>query len=214
MGPQNSVNQEPGDHSLPERHLHEISPQNPELPYRPERIYLVGMPGSGKSSSGRLLARLLGYEFEDLDYAVESAAGMSVPEIFASRGEFSFRELETQCLEAFHSRSGLVLATGGGAVLFNMDCMLERGLVLWLDVPVHELIDRIKMGADRRPMFRNLSQGNLEMKVWELYRQRKAMYALAHRRFAGEQDLLDWGQRILFLPRAGSHCPEDGGTNP
>jgi GH24 family phage-related lysozyme (muramidase) len=54
-------------------------------------------------------------------------------------------------------------------------------------------------------MFGNLSKEQVEMKVWELYRQRKALYALAHRRVVDEQALLDWGQRILFLPRAEDH---------
>lgn len=169
---------------------------------RPPRIYLVGMPGSGKSSSGTLLARLLGYDFEDLDSAIELQAGMSVKEIFNLRGEDYFRDLETQCLEVSYTRSQLVVATGGGAVLRNMDSMLGQGLVLWLDIPVHELISRISSGADRRPMFRNLSTEKVEMKVWELYRQRRDFYALAHHRVVDEQSLLDWGQRILFLPRA------------
>jgi len=203
--------QEQGDQVLHPKSLQESRGGQDELHYRPERIYLVGMPGSGKSSSGRVLARLMGYEFEDLDHDIERAAGMSVQEIFASRGEFFFRELETQCLEELHTRSQLVLATGGGAVLRNMDSMLRKALVLWLDIPVHELIGRLMVGADRRPVFRNLSRENLEMKVWELYRQRQALYALAHRRFVGEQDLLDWGHRIMFLPRVGSNRPAGGG---
>ncbi|MFM8316914.1 MAG: shikimate kinase, partial [Bacteroidota bacterium] len=92
-----------------------------ELRCRPPRIYLVGMPGSGKSSSGRLLARILGYDFEDLDTAIVQRSGMSVNGIFTLKGEAFFREMETQCLEAFHSRDALVLSTGGGAVLHNMD---------------------------------------------------------------------------------------------
>jgi len=165
----------------------------------------VGMPGSGKSSSGRLLARILGYDFEDLDTAIVQRSGMSVNEIFTLKGEAFFREMETQCLEAFHGRDALVLATGGGAVLHNMDRMLQHAQVLWLDIPVVELVRRVSMGAERRPMFRNLSNEQVEMKVWELYSQRQALYALAHRRVVDEQALLDWGQRILFLPRAEEH---------
>ncbi|MFM7700391.1 MAG: shikimate kinase [Bacteroidota bacterium] len=176
-----------------------------ELRCRPPRIYLVGMPGSGKSSSGRLLARILGYAFEDLDTAIVQRSGMSVNEIFTLKGEAFFREMETQCLETFHSRDALVLATGGGAVLHNMDGMLQHARVLWLDIPVVELVRRVSMGAERRPMFRNLSKEEVEMKVWELYRQRQGLYALAHRRVVDEQALLDWGQRILFLPRAEEH---------
>ena len=177
-----------------------------ELRCRPPRIYLVGMPGSGKSSSGRLLARTLGYAFEDLDSAIEQRTGISVNEIFTLHGEDVFRDLETQCLKDFHKRDALVLATGGGAVLYNMDHMLQHGWVLWLDIPVAELIRRVSMGTERRPLFRNLSKEKVEMKVWELYRQRQAQYALAHRRVVDEQSLLDWGQRILFLPRADEHC--------
>jgi shikimate kinase len=205
------ASQEQRDTGEPNKSMQETRERKDELRFRPERIYLVGMPGSGKSSSGRVLARLLDYEFEDLDSAIELKAGMSVQEIFLSRGEEFFRELETQCLEVAHTRSQLVLATGGGAVLRNMDSMLRNGLVLWLDIPVHELISRISAGADRRPMFRHLSPTNLEMKVWELYRQRQSLYALAHLRFLGEQSLLDWGQRVLFLPRVGSNYKVKGG---
>jgi len=194
---QPSTSQEKEDTDM----LQQNSDGNDKLRFRPERIYLVGMPGSGKSSSGRLLARLLGYAFEDLDTAIEQAAGMSVNDLFNSKGEVFFRELETNCLEAFYTRSDLVLATGGGAVLNNIDRMLQQGWVLWLDIPVNELIRRISVGAERRPMFRNLSSEKLEMKVWELYRQRQSLYALAHRRVSDEQALIDWGQRILFLPR-------------
>ena len=165
----------------------------------------MGMPGSGKSSSGKLLARILGYAFEDLDAAIVQRSGMSVNEIFMLKGEAFFREMETQCLEAFHRRDALVLATGGGAVLHNIDHMLQHAWVLWLDIPVVELVRRVSMGTERRPMFRNLSKEQVEMKIWELYRQRQALYALAHRRVVDEQALLDWGQRILFLPRAEEH---------
>ena len=80
-------------------------------------LYLVGMMGSGKTSTGRPLAEQLGYGFVDADAVIEQAAGCSIPEIFERDGEAGFRSLESQVLSAISQRHSLVVATGGGVVV-------------------------------------------------------------------------------------------------
>jgi len=79
-------------------------------------LYLVGMMGSGKSSSGRPLAQQLGYGFADADPVIEQAAGCTIAEIFERDGEAGFRALESQVLQAIGQRHSLVVATGGGVI--------------------------------------------------------------------------------------------------
>ena len=79
-------------------------------------LYLVGMMGSGKTSTGRPLAERLGYGFVDADAVIEQAAGCSIPDIFDRDGEAGFRSLESQVLSAISQRHSLVVATGGGVV--------------------------------------------------------------------------------------------------
>ena len=98
-------------------------------------LIFVGLPGSGKSTVGRLAARTLGLPFADADKALEQAEGRSIPDIFADGGESYFRTLETRVLTDLCRREGMVLATGGGAVLRreNRTLLKGSGLVIFLD---------------------------------------------------------------------------------
>lgn len=98
-------------------------------------LIFVGLPGSGKSTVGRLAARTLGLPFVDADKALEQAEGRSIPDIFADGGESYFRTLETRVLTDLCRREGMVLATGGGAVLRreNRTLLKGSGLVIFLD---------------------------------------------------------------------------------
>ena len=98
-------------------------------------LYLVGMMGSGKTSTGRPLAERLGYGFVDADAVVEQAAGCTIPDIFENEGEPGFRALESQVLNAISQRHSLVVATGGGVVTRPENWgLLHSGIVVWLDV--------------------------------------------------------------------------------
>lgn len=108
-----------------------------------ENIVLSGMPGAGKSTVGKLLAQELNRPFFDLDEEIVRRAGRSIPEIFATDGEATFRNLETEVLrEVLANQKGIVLATGGGAVLRdeNIDLLHRNGKICFLDRPLEALL--------------------------------------------------------------------------
>ncbi len=100
-------------------------------------LIFVGLPGSGKSTVGRLCARALNLPFVDADKFLEQREGRSVADIFASSGEGYFRDLESRVLAELCRREGIVLATGGGAVLRreNRRLLRDGGLVIFLGWP-------------------------------------------------------------------------------
>ena len=140
-------------------------------------LYLVGMMGSGKSSTGRPLAERLGYGFVDADAVIEQAAGCTIPEIFESDGEAGFRAIETQVLSAISQRHSLVVATGGGVVtqLENWG-LLHHGIVIWLDVAQEQLLERLRADDTARPL---LQQPDPAAAVETLLNERRALYAEA-----------------------------------
>lgn len=106
-----------------------------------ENVILIGMPGCGKSTNGRLLAKALNKQFVDADEKIVELAGCSIPEIFQSHGEEYFRKLETQALAEICKGSGQVIATGGGCVTRpeNIPLLHQNGTVIWLRRPVEQL---------------------------------------------------------------------------
>ncbi len=139
-------------------------------------IFLVGMMGSGKSTVGRCLAKKLGYRFIDTDAIIEQVAGQSISEIFAEQGEGEFRALETRVLAGVTPYTRTVIATGGGAVVRQENWgYLQAGLVVWLDVPVEELV--VRLSRDRtRPL---LQEGDLTAKLTTLLKERRDRYRQA-----------------------------------
>jgi shikimate kinase len=126
-------------------------------------LYLIGLPGSGKTTIGRRLAEHYGWEFRDLDADIVAEAGRTVPEIFAAEGEAGFRQREAAALRAVAARPGppLVLATGGGTPCFhdNLDLLHQSGFTLWLDVPTPELVRRLLRSPTKRPLLTTLEAG-------------------------------------------------------
>jgi len=112
---------------------------------RDRHVVLVGMPGAGKSSVGRRLARELSRPFADADEQLELAAGRTIPQIFRDDGEATFRRLETQTLSELVSRhTPLVIAAGGGAVISEENRLLlsEHSIVVWLRGSAEFLVGR------------------------------------------------------------------------
>ena len=140
-------------------------------------LYLVGMMGSGKTSTGRPLAERLGYGFVDADAVIEQAAGCSIPEIFERDGEEGFRKLESQVLSAISQRHSLVVATGGGVVTQPENWgLLHSGIVIWLDVVSDQLLQRLKADSTVRPL---LQTADPEAALNTLLNERRPLYAEA-----------------------------------
>ena len=106
-----------------------------------QNLVLVGMPGSGKTTLGREIARRMNREFVDLDEEIEAAAGKPIPQIFAEEGEAAFRQMETQAALQAGKRPGLVIAAGGGAILKreNVRALLQNGVICLVRRPVEKL---------------------------------------------------------------------------
>jgi shikimate kinase len=136
-------------------------------------VYLVGMPGAGKSVVGRELAGRLGVPFIDLDAEIEQLAGARVSDIFAAEGEAAFRAREATALRDVSMHDPAVVACGGGVVLepANRITLRNTGVVVFLDVPLEQLRDRVRPAPDR-PIIR--SEGDLERLLTDrepLYRE-------------------------------------------
>ncbi len=137
-------------------------------------IFLVGMMGAGKTTIGRQLAAALGREFLDLDQAIEERCGVSIPTIFDIEGEAGFRKRETSLLDELTRLKGIVLATGGGAILAaaNRAMLSERGLVIYLRADARELYRRVARDRNR-PL---LQTPNPQQRIVELLEQREPLY--------------------------------------
>jgi shikimate kinase len=140
-------------------------------------IFLIGMMGAGKSTVGKLLAQKINYNFLDTDPLIEQCAGKSIPEIFANDGENTFRDLEQQVLAQVSAHTRLVVATGGGLVMRSLNWShLHDGIVVWIDVPVEILYDRLKNESGQRPL---LQTENPSQTLSNIYNQRRDRYAQA-----------------------------------
>lgn len=151
-----------------------------------KNIFLVGMPSSGKSTLGRKLARALGYRFVDLDRLIVKDQQQTIPEIFAAKGESYFREVESRILHNTRPDHWLVVATGGGAPCFldNMAFIKANGLSVFLQVPAHELAERITQHArDDRPLLSGVAE--LEKELTDRLAARLSFYDQADLTVAG-----------------------------
>ncbi|QOY94956.1 3-dehydroquinate synthase [Massilia sp. UMI-21] len=137
-------------------------------------IFLVGLMGSGKTTIGRQLARRLGMRFVDSDHEIEARTGASIPWIFEIEGEGSFRRREADMIRALTAQAGLVLATGGGAVLnpASRALLAERGTVIYLRASIGSILQRTSHDKNR-PL---LQTADPRAKLEELLAQRDPLY--------------------------------------
>jgi shikimate kinase len=120
-------------------------------------VFLVGPMGVGKTTIGKMLARDLGLKFIDSDQEVERRAGADISWIFDVEGEAGFRERECKAIEELSAQDGIVLSTGGGAVLReeNRGHLRERGFVIFLDTSLEIQINRTRNDR-KRPLLQNV----------------------------------------------------------
>jgi len=137
---------------------------------RKENIVLIGMPGSGKSAVGRILAEKTGMPLADTDRLIVDRAGKSIPDIFRLDGEPAFRDLESAVIRDLSLRGGMIISTGGGAVLRpeNVSALRRNGRLFWLDRPPESLVP-----TDDRPL------ADTADKMKQLYLAREPVYRAA-----------------------------------
>lgn len=140
-------------------------------------VVLVGMPGAGKSSIGRRLAARLGIPFVDADAEIEKAAGMSIPDIFATHGEAAFRDGERRVIARLLAEGPAVLATGGGAFMNpeTRAAVKARGVSVWLRADLDTLHARVRRRTNR-PL---LAVEDPRARLARLMEEREPVFALA-----------------------------------
>jgi shikimate kinase len=140
-----------------------------------QKIFLIGLPGSGKTTMGLELGLHLTLPFVDLDQEIERSAKQSIMNIFDENGEAYFRQLEkTQLEEVSKSISSFVMATGGGTPCFfeNLELMNQQGVTVFVNTPIETIKERLEKDTSR-PLMRNNSLENLLSKRVEYYCQAK-----------------------------------------
>lgn len=142
------------------------------------KIFLIGFMGSGKSYWARHLAENLQLPLIDIDEEIEKKAGVSIAEIFSQKGEMYFRNMEQEMLKELVQKDSLLLSCGGGLPCFNdnMALMNQHGLTIWLDPPVEVMAERLKRKKYKRPLLKDLSDGQLTEFVTNKLAERTVFY--------------------------------------
>jgi shikimate kinase len=155
-----------------------VHPSKPREAALVKRVLLVGFMASGKSTVGRSLAVRLGWDFVDFDEEIEQRTGASVREIFRTRGEPAFRDLEAQVARDLLTRENVVLASGGGwpARPNRLETLDASTLTVWLDVSAETAVERSSGEVGARPL---LSVADPVGEARRLVSERRAFYSLA-----------------------------------
>jgi shikimate kinase len=151
-------------------------------------VVLIGYRATGKSTVGRILAAKLKLAFWDTDALVEKSMGMPIKEIVALNGWDFFRAKERETIEYLTQKEDGVIATGGGVVLFrenvkllkqNVDLLKQTGVVIWLNAPLQDIIDRLKKDARNGAMRPQFTSGNIVQETIDIMRKRLPLYERA-----------------------------------
>lgn len=148
------------------------------------KIYLIGLPGVGKTHIGKLLAHELNIKFIDLDDTIEKKSKLTITEIFANFGQDAFRQIEARELSLLtNNRAGFILATGGGTPCFynNINKLIKSGPVIWIKAGMSRILEHIQNdNVNKRPMFSNKSQYDIKNTLVQMYKNRIKYYKQAH----------------------------------
>jgi len=138
-------------------------------------IVLIGFMGSGKTSIGKIVAKMLGLKFIDTDYYVEKMIGKSIKYIFEVYGEKYFREMEKRAITEIYNMRPIVISTGGGVVLqeYNMNLLKLYSIVFFIYAPVEKIIKNISFDTKERPL---LNRKDWVSEVKELMKKRESLY--------------------------------------
>ena len=145
-------------------------------------LYLIGLPGVGKSHFGKLLAEYLSWKFIDLDSQIESSYGNSISHIFEHEGEGGFRVLEQKALTEVSSLNETVIATGGGTPCFynNMEVMKHSGVTLYIKDDLSAIAQRLLSDRVKRPLFASKTLEDCKMDLLNLLADRRSYYEQTH----------------------------------
>ena len=133
------------------------------------RLYLIGMPGCGKSTIGKLLSDRIGYQFIDMDNYIEQKACMFIDEIFDLYGEDYFRALEANVLDEFNSMDDVIIATGGGMIKNNNNKSKMNGKCIYINTSIENIKKHLATSSIERPLLKKYT-------VEDLYNERKYLY--------------------------------------
>lgn len=135
-----------------------------------KNIVLIGMPGSGKTTIGKILSRKIGLKLVDLDKYIEKSTGRTIPEIFA-QGEEVFREHERKAVHNFSREKGIIISTGGGTVkdYRNIEALKENGIIIFIDRPIEDIAANANLS--KRPLLKDGTD-----KLYALYNERYGLY--------------------------------------
>ena len=162
---------------------------------RGRSIFLIGMMGSGKSSTGPVLAEILKYKYVDLDVLIEKLTKKTIDKVFSEEGEEYFRDLETQCLQEIIKLPSVVVSTGGGVVLKKENWgILRQGIIVWLDINKEIVLNRLNSKDNIRPLLK----GDIDTKYDEIFQARKDIYAQADLRVViNNEDVKNVAEKVL-----------------
>lgn len=150
-------------------------------------VFVVGYMACGKTTFGKALARATGRDFIDLDFYIEQRFRKTIPHIFADEGEEVFRRREAAMLREAGEFENVVVACGGGTPCFNqnMDYMLGRGTVIFLEASPERMLQRLEINNSRRPLMAGKSSEEMRREIEKGLAARLPHYSRAHIRFNG-----------------------------
>lgn len=143
-----------------------------------KRVYLIGLPAAGKTTTAKWLADKMGWNCVDLDQLIEEKLGKTIIELFQTEGEEYFRTVEAEVLRTSKNFSETIISCGGGTAAFhsNMDWMISHGMTIYLNTDLNVISSRIEENLSVRPMFSGLSTIEIKEKLTQILEDRAIFY--------------------------------------
>ena len=143
------------------------------------KVYLIGLPASGKTTTAKWLAEKMGWTAVDLDELIEIDQGNSISGIFDQLGEDEFRKIEAKVLRDTKKLNFTVISCGGGTAAFhnNMDWMISNGMTIYLNTDLNTILSRIQKNNAVRPLFSGLSEAEIQEKLSVFLQERGVYYS-------------------------------------